>query len=138
MEKYLINPNQKIAKINKNIYGHFSENFAVKHDVGFFQASDEFAVAESQSTASRVDADDPERAHTAFPDFTVTERENASANQRFLHCTGHIPTTAAESLRFFEHAFFGFCASRTIRSTHLIIPLIENSNLTNPRSLFIL
>ena len=26
MEKYLINPNQKIAKINKNIYGSFSEH----------------------------------------------------------------------------------------------------------------
>ncbi len=26
MEKYLINPNQRIAKINKNIYGHFSEH----------------------------------------------------------------------------------------------------------------
>ena len=26
MEKYLINPNQKISKINKNIYGHFSEH----------------------------------------------------------------------------------------------------------------
>ena len=26
MEKYLINPNQKIATINKNIYGHFSEH----------------------------------------------------------------------------------------------------------------
>ena len=26
MEKYLINPNQKIAKINKDIYGHFSEH----------------------------------------------------------------------------------------------------------------
>lgn len=23
MEKYLINPNQKISKINKDIYGHF-------------------------------------------------------------------------------------------------------------------
>ncbi|MBQ7741241.1 MAG: alpha-N-arabinofuranosidase [Eubacterium sp.] len=26
MEKYLINPNEKIAKINKEIYGHFSEH----------------------------------------------------------------------------------------------------------------
>ena len=26
MEKYLINPNEKIAKINKDIYGHFSEH----------------------------------------------------------------------------------------------------------------
>ena len=26
MEKYLINPNQKIAKINKDLYGHFSEH----------------------------------------------------------------------------------------------------------------
>ena len=26
MEKYLINPNQKIARIDKNIYGHFSEH----------------------------------------------------------------------------------------------------------------
>ena len=26
MEKYLINPNQKVAKINKEIYGHFSEH----------------------------------------------------------------------------------------------------------------
>ena len=26
MEKYLINPNQRIAKIDKNIYGHFSEH----------------------------------------------------------------------------------------------------------------
>ena len=26
MEKYLINPNQKISHINKNIYGHFSEH----------------------------------------------------------------------------------------------------------------
>lgn len=26
MEKYLINPNQRIAKINKDIYGHFSEH----------------------------------------------------------------------------------------------------------------
>ena len=26
MEKYLINPNQKIGKISKNIYGHFSEH----------------------------------------------------------------------------------------------------------------
>ena len=26
MEKYLINPNQKIATINKDIYGHFSEH----------------------------------------------------------------------------------------------------------------
>jgi len=26
MEKYLINPNQKIAEINKDIYGHFSEH----------------------------------------------------------------------------------------------------------------
>lgn len=26
MEKYLINPNQKISKINKDIYGHFSEH----------------------------------------------------------------------------------------------------------------
>ena len=26
MEKYLINPNQKISKINKEIYGHFSEH----------------------------------------------------------------------------------------------------------------
>ena len=26
MEKYLINPNQKISKISKDIYGHFSEH----------------------------------------------------------------------------------------------------------------
>ncbi len=26
MEKYLINPNQKILKINKDILGHFSEH----------------------------------------------------------------------------------------------------------------
>jgi len=26
MEKYLINPNQKLGTINKNIYGHFSEH----------------------------------------------------------------------------------------------------------------
>ena len=26
MEKYLINPNQKISKINKDIYGHFAEH----------------------------------------------------------------------------------------------------------------
>lgn len=26
MEKYLINPNQRIATINKDIYGHFSEH----------------------------------------------------------------------------------------------------------------
>ena len=25
MEKYLINPNQRIATINKDIYGHFSD-----------------------------------------------------------------------------------------------------------------
>ena len=26
MEKYLINPNQKISRISKDIYGHFSEH----------------------------------------------------------------------------------------------------------------
>ena len=26
MEKYLINPNQKLSRIDKNIYGHFSEH----------------------------------------------------------------------------------------------------------------
>ena len=26
MEKYLINPNQKMSKISKDIYGHFSEH----------------------------------------------------------------------------------------------------------------
>ena len=26
MEKYLINPNQKISKISKDIYGHFAEH----------------------------------------------------------------------------------------------------------------
>lgn len=26
MEKYLINPNQKLSKISKDIYGHFSEH----------------------------------------------------------------------------------------------------------------
>ena len=26
MEKYLINPNQRIATISKDIYGHFSEH----------------------------------------------------------------------------------------------------------------
>ena len=29
MEKYLINPNQRIATVNKNIYGHFSEQMGV-------------------------------------------------------------------------------------------------------------
>ena len=26
MDKYLINPNHKISKINKDIYGHFAEH----------------------------------------------------------------------------------------------------------------
>ena len=31
MEKYLINPNQRIATISKDIYGHFSEHSGSLH-----------------------------------------------------------------------------------------------------------
>ncbi|MBE6742589.1 MAG: alpha-N-arabinofuranosidase [Ruminococcaceae bacterium] len=40
MEKYLINPNQKIAKINKNIYGNFSEHLGRCIYEGIFVGED--------------------------------------------------------------------------------------------------
>lgn len=40
MEKYLINPNQKIAKINKDIYGHFSEHLGRCIYEGMFVGED--------------------------------------------------------------------------------------------------
>lgn len=40
MEKYLINPNQKIAKINKDIYGHFSEHLGRCIYEGIFVGKD--------------------------------------------------------------------------------------------------
>lgn len=40
MEKYLINPNHKIAKINKDIYGHFSEHLGRCVYEGLFVGKD--------------------------------------------------------------------------------------------------
>ena len=40
MEKYLINPNQKISKINKDIYGHFSEHLGRCIYEGLFVGED--------------------------------------------------------------------------------------------------
>ena len=40
MEKYLINPNQKLSKISKNIYGHFSEHLGRCIYEGFFVGED--------------------------------------------------------------------------------------------------
>ena len=40
MEKYLINPNQKISKINKNIYGHFAEHLGRCIYEGIFVGED--------------------------------------------------------------------------------------------------
>ena len=40
MEKYLINPNQKIARINKDIYGHFSEHLGRCIYEGIFVGED--------------------------------------------------------------------------------------------------
>ncbi len=40
MEKYLINPNQKISKINKNIYGHFAEHLGRCIYEGIFVGKD--------------------------------------------------------------------------------------------------
>lgn len=40
MEKYLINPNQKISKINKDIYGHFSEHLGRCIYEGIFVGKD--------------------------------------------------------------------------------------------------
>ncbi|MGN0534463.1 MAG: alpha-N-arabinofuranosidase [Eubacterium sp.] len=40
MEKYLINPNQKISKINKDIYGHFSEHLGRCIYEGIFVGED--------------------------------------------------------------------------------------------------
>ena len=35
MEKYLINPNQRIATISKDIYGHFSEHWVAAFMTAF-------------------------------------------------------------------------------------------------------
>ena len=40
MEKYLINPNQKLSKISKNIYGHFSEHLGRCIYEGFYVGED--------------------------------------------------------------------------------------------------
>ena len=40
MEKYLINPNQRIATINKDIYGHFSEHLGRRIYDGIFVGKD--------------------------------------------------------------------------------------------------
>lgn len=40
MEKYLINPNQQISRIDKNIYGHFSEHLGRCIYEGFFVGED--------------------------------------------------------------------------------------------------
>ena len=40
MEKYLINPNQKISKISKDIYGHFSEHLGRCIYEGMFVGED--------------------------------------------------------------------------------------------------
>ncbi len=40
MEKYLINPNQKISRINKEIYGHFSEHLGRCIYEGFYVGAD--------------------------------------------------------------------------------------------------
>ena len=40
MEKYLINPNQKLSKISKDIYGHFSEHLGRCIYEGFFVGED--------------------------------------------------------------------------------------------------
>ena len=40
MEKYLINPNQKISRINKDVYGHFSEHLGRCIYEGLFVGED--------------------------------------------------------------------------------------------------
>ncbi len=40
MEKYLINPNHKVSKINKDIYGHFSEHLGRCIYEGIFVGKD--------------------------------------------------------------------------------------------------
>ena len=40
MEKYLINPNQRLSKINKDIYGNFSEHLGRCVYEGLFVGKD--------------------------------------------------------------------------------------------------
>ena len=40
MEKYLINPNQKLSKIDKNVYGNFSEHLGRCIYEGLFVGED--------------------------------------------------------------------------------------------------
>lgn len=52
MEKYLINPNQRLSKINKDIYGNFSEHLGRCVYEGLFGRQG-FACAECQRYALR-------------------------------------------------------------------------------------
>src|SRR5207237_8895297 len=52
-------------------YGHVGENLAVEPDLSLLATGDELAVREPLLPCSRVDADDPERAHRALADLAV-------------------------------------------------------------------
>ena len=89
----------------------FSQALAVKSDVGFLQGFDEAAVGHAVFANSGVDTGNPQRAHAALSDFTIAERENASANQGLFDSSEQFSATSYKTLRLTEQTALCMVAS---------------------------
>lgn len=85
------------------------QRLSIELNTCLVEAVDKFAVTKSTHSAGRIDSRDPQASELSFFDTTVTESENASANQRFLDGPQHVTTTAAVSFCSLEKS--SFCSS---------------------------
>ena len=90
---------------------HFSQALAVKSDVGFLQGFDKAAVGHAILANGGVDTGNPQSAHCAFPNFTIAEGVNASANQGLFDSSEQFSATSYKTLCLTEQTALCMVAS---------------------------
>jgi hypothetical protein len=96
------------------------QRLAIEFNVRFVQAVDELTVPHPPHSAGRIDSSDPQSAKLSFLDAAIAERKYACSNESLFHGAKHVSPTTAIAFGSFEEPAFGFGASRTFGSTHLI------------------
>gem|GEM_PF-6777932 len=82
--------------------GHFGQGLAVKFDLGFFQASNEFPVTQSKLPSCRIYSRNPKCSEFPFSDSSVSGCVAICPNDRLLDGSEQRSASASKAFNSFE------------------------------------
>src|SRR5690554_5642318 len=105
------------------VNSHIGQNLAVEIDRGFFETSDEGAVAQALLTRGRIDAGNPQRAEGALSVAAVAIGELTGAHDRLLGNAKYVAAATTIAFGCGQNFFVtGTCGDTAFDSRHFGTP----------------